>query len=124
MAAVGSAPASGAALKPLFAPYCPAEGQAFDAALQLLLTGEFKGFRPLQGGAGHAYMLRWSGALAPLDAVNCNLSFPERQAVHYTFAVPAHHLLGWLARLQSAGQAQDLPVDFWHWLILGAGTGA
>lgn len=112
------------ALVPLFAPYCAGLDLAqLERALTLLQQGQFSGGRQLQGGEQRPFALQWSGALAPLDAVSCELRFPQLPQVNYSFSVPAHHLLAWLAAAQASGAAPDLPDTFWSWLILGAGDG-
>lgn len=124
MAAVGGAAASGAALRPLFAAYCGLDPLLLDAALQRLLAGRFQGHRPLRGAQGHDYELRWSGELAPLEALQCELIFPQQPSLRYAFALPAHQLLGLLAAPEVAQATPDLPAVFWRWLILGDGSGA
>lgn len=109
------------ALVPLFAPYCAGvELPRLERALSLLQSGGFSGARPLQGGEKRVYALTWSGGLAPLEPVSCYLAFPQQPAVHYNFAVAAHHLLAWLVAAQAQEGGQDLPHAFWRWLILGA----
>ena len=113
-----------AALKPLFAPYCAVDPSRLESALERLMAGRLEGCRPLHGTAGHPYLLSWSGGLAPLDTVRCELTFPQQNGVHYAFALQAYHLLGWLASLDPAANPQDLPDQFWRWLILGDASGA
>lgn len=127
MAAPGDAAPSAAALMPLFAPYCGGFGHGFELAIDRLLSGRFEGLRQLRSGDGHRYELRWSGGLAPLDETRCQLSFPALPQISYSFAVPAHRLLGWLASSGTAGVSEpdmDLPDGFWRWLILGDDSGA
>lgn len=120
----GEAAPSAAALMPLFAPYCGGFTPALERALERLLLGHFEGCRPLRGGEGHPYVLRWSGGLAPLDDTPCELQFPQLAAVHYRFQLPAHRLLLWLAQSDGAALPGDLPEGFWRWLILGDDSGA
>ncbi len=124
MAAAGGDAATLAALKPLFAPYCAVDGNRLEAALALLMAGRLEGCRPLQGSAGHPYQLCWSGVLAPLDIVRCELTFPQQREIHYAFALQAYHLLGWLACIDQRATPADLPEDFWRWLILGDASAA
>jgi len=105
---------------PLFAPYCGGAGPALELALARLQLGQFEGLRALRGGDHHGYVLRWTGALAPLEENHCELRFPARPQIHYSFSVPAYRLLAWLAQ----SEADDLPDGFWRWLILGDDSGA
>lgn len=108
------------ALVPLFAPYCGGvDLGALQQALALLEQGAFSGIRPLQDAEGRAFALRWSGGLAPLEPVSCELRFPQLPQVQYRFQVPAHHLLAWLVQAQATAAPHDLPDGFWSWLILG-----
>ena len=113
-----------AALRPLFAPYCALEASRLEDALTCLLAGRLEGFRPVHGGRGHHFLLQWSGGLAPLDALQCELTFPQQPEVHYVFVVQAQDVLRWLAGLEPAAAGFDLPEDFWRWLILGDASGA
>lgn len=106
---------------PLFAPYCGGLGPELEQALGVLLGGRFEGMRGLSSGGAHTYELRWRGAQAPLEQASCELSFPEQPHIHYSFKVPAHHLVLWLAHSQATS---DLPDGFWRWLILGDDSAA
>lgn len=117
-------PSSGiatSALVPLFAPYCGGllDLGVLEQALDLLQQGSHAGLRALQGGESRVFELRWSGGLAPLELASCELRFPALPQVQYSFQVPAHHLLAWLAQAQASGAPHDLPDGFWRWLILG-----
>jgi hypothetical protein len=104
-----------AALVPLYAPYCGGIEPRLEQALEVLRQGQWAGERQLQGGRSHPFVLRWQGGLAPLEQLQCELSFPQQAEILYSFAVVAHRLLAWLA--DAAGT--DLPESFWRWLILG-----
>ena len=120
--AMSSSSVAATALVPLFAPYCGGvDLVALEAALGLLQQGRFSGERPLRGGEAHCFELSWGGAQAPLELAHCVLRFPQLPEVHYSFAVPAHRLLAWLAATRRGTAALDLPDAFWSWLILGTG---
>ena len=122
--AITSSSVAAKALVPLFAPYCGGVDLVLlEAALGVLQQGRFSGERPLRGGEARRFELSWTGAQAPLELADCVLQFPQLPEVHYSFAVPAHRLLAWLAATRSATAVQDLPDAFWSWLILGAGDG-
>ncbi|MEC8442442.1 MAG: type IV pilus biogenesis protein EbsA [Cyanobacteriota bacterium] len=125
-----SASVSDAALLALFAPYCGglAREGALDGALKLFQQQQFQGTRPVQGAAGHRFVLGWTGQRAPLEMVACELTFPEQPRVHYSFELSAHQLVSWLMERTSDGNeaggeqamaAQDLPDAFWQWLLVG-----
>jgi len=109
---------------PLFAPYGGGlDLVVLDQALALLQQGRFSGERRLQGGDARPFELLWSGGQAPLELASCTLRFPQLPQVHYSFQLPAHRLLAWLASLQGDASGQDLPDGFWSWFILGVGDG-
>lgn len=85
------------------------------AALGILATGQLQGARRLSDGGAHAFALSWSGDLAPLAPLSCQLRFPELPAVEYAFALPCHQLVGWLMEAGDEG----LPESFWPWLLEG-----
>ena len=116
-AAPGKAPADMAPLVPLFAPYCGGMAQQSDLlqALGSLAQGSWQGARQLEGGRTHPYRLEWQGESAPLEMLRCQLLFPAMPEMGYQFSLPAHQLVLWL--VQSAGN--DLPQEFWGWLLLG-----
>ena len=125
-----SASVSDAALLALFAPYCGglAREDALHGALQLLQQQKFQGTRPVQGAAGHRFVLGWTGQRAPLETVACELTFPDQPEVHYSFELSAHQLVSWLMERSTDGNeagregamaAPDLPDAFWQWLLVG-----
>ncbi|MFM7634280.1 MAG: type IV pilus biogenesis protein EbsA [Cyanobacteriota bacterium] len=107
-------------LVPLFAPYCGGVNREREltAALVRLVTGELRGTRALADGGGHDYGLRWSGTPAPLEPLQCRLSFPDLPAIDYSFEIPCHQLVRWL--IEAPGQG--LPESFWPWLLQGHGA--
>jgi hypothetical protein len=109
-----------AALVALFAPYCDGANRAavLAQALQRLAAGSLRGARPLQPTGARPFDLRWSGEASPLEISHCTLSFPEQAEVSYSFELPAHRLVLWLMDWIEAGGG-DLPLSFWHWLLLG-----
>lgn len=114
-----------AALVPLFAPYCQEPDLArLEQGLAALQAGQVSGSRLLQGGAARPYVLAWSGSLAPLEPLNCQLHFVQLPGVQYSFVVPAHRLLAWLQQASAGAGELDLPDAFWRWLILGVDPGS
>ena len=115
-------PLSDAALQALFAPYCGGVARETEllAALQLLNQGEMQGFRPVEGGLGHPYVLRWPAVRSPLEPTSCQLRFPERPELHYDFELVTHRLVSWLMDCrEEAHGSVDLPDGFWQWLLVG-----
>ncbi|NDG73909.1 MAG: transglycosylase [Synechococcaceae bacterium WB8_1B_136] len=110
-----------AALVALFAPYCDGANRAavLEQALERLAVGSWRGARPLQPSGLRPFELRWSGEASPLEPSRCTLTFPEQAEVRYSFALPAYQLVLWLMDGLEAG-GDDLPIGFWHWLLLGA----
>lgn len=110
-------PASIPSLVPLFAPYCGGVGRERELkeALSLLATGQFRGSRPLSDGGSHAFEFSWSGEPAPLEALVCQLRFPDLPSVGYDFRLPCHQLVLWLMEARGTG----LPESFWPWLLQG-----
>ena len=115
--------AATAPLIPLFAPYCAAGFDHVERALAQLQHGSWQGSRAVQGRPGHAFCLQWQGDLAPLDAIHCELTFPQLPEVHYRFVLQAYQLLNLLIQAQQQGDG-DLGESFWRWLILGDGLAA
>jgi len=114
---LGSTAVDMAPLVPLFAPYCGGMAQQRDLlkALGSLAQGSWQGVRQLEGGRSHPYWLEWQGESAPLEMLRCQLLFPAMPELGYRFSLPAHQLVLWL--LQREGD--DLPQEFWRWLLLG-----
>ncbi|MEB3172436.1 MAG: transglycosylase [Cyanobacteriota bacterium] len=113
------------ALVPLFAPYCgEPDLRRLEQGLARLQVGQLSGSRLLQGGDERAFALQWSGGLAPLEPLSCQLRFAQLSDVQYSFALPAHRLLGWLLELPEGNTTADLPDAFWRWLILGVDPAA
>ena len=110
-------PESVAPLVPLFAPYCGGLGRlmSLEAALAILLAGDWNGKRLLQGGRSHALRLSWSGETAPQEILHCELIFPDLPEVKYSFELPCHQLVQWLMDREE----EQLPASFWQWLLLG-----
>ena len=119
-------PLSEAALRALFAPYCGGVAREAEllAALQRLNQQEIQGFRSVEGGLGHPYILSWVAVRSPLETTRCNLRFPERSDLLYDFELVTHQLVSWLmdCREEEHGSV-DLPDAFWQWLLLGADPG-
>ena len=113
----GMIPESVAPLVPLFAPYCGGLGRRMplEAALAILLAGDWAGKRLLQGGRSHMLRLSWSGETAPQEILHCDLIFPELPEVQYSFELPCHQLVQWLMDREG----EQLPASFWQWLLLG-----
>ena len=110
-------PESVAPLVPLFAPYCGGLGRlmSLEAALAILLAGDWNGKRLLQGGRSHSLRLSWSGETAPQEILHCELIFPDLPEVKYSFELPCHQLVQWLMDREE----EQLPASFWQWLLLG-----
>lgn len=112
------------ALQVLFAPYCGglSRSEALRGALSLLQGQRLEGCRPVAGADGHAFVLSWSDDRAPLDAIQCQLSFPKQQDASRQFSLPTHQLVSWLMDCSAHdGLKPDLPDAFWYWLLLDAG---
>ena len=116
-------PLSEAALRALFAPYCGGIAREAEllAALQRLSQQEIQGFRSVEGGLGHLYILSWLAVRSPMETTTCRLRFPERPDLLYDFELVTHQLVSWLmdCREEEHGSV-DLPDGFWQWLFLGA----
>jgi len=110
-------PETVAPLVPLFAPYCGGLGRlmSLEAALAILLAGDWNGKRLLQGGRSHVLRLSWSGETAPQEILHCDLIFPDLPEVKYSFELPCHQLVQWLMDMEE----EQLPASFWQWLLLG-----
>ena len=104
-------------LVPLFAAYCGglARERELTEALALLASGRLQGVRRLRDGREHGFELRWSGEPAPLEPLQCHLSFPALAAIHYDFSVSGQQLVRWL--MDRSGD--ELPERFWPWLLQG-----
>ena len=104
-------------LVPLFAAYCGGLARERDLAeaLQRLASGRLQGVRRLRNGREHGFELRWSGEPAPLETLQCSLSFPALPAVHYAFSVSCQQLVRWLMDCRG----DELPERFWPWLLQG-----
>jgi hypothetical protein len=104
-------------LVPLFAPYCGgvAYQQLLEPAVAQLLQREWSGVRPLSDGRAHRFLLAWQGEPAPLETLACSLRFPDLPELTYAFDLPAYQLVYWLMQRQG----DQLPVNFWHWLLTG-----
>ena len=113
----GTATPDMAPLVPLFAPYCGGMAQQSDLlkALGSVAQGSWQGARQLEGGRSHPYRLEWQGESAPLEMLRCQLLFPAMPEFGYRFSLPAHRLVLWLVQIEG----DDLPQDFWRWLLLG-----
>lgn len=114
-------PSSIPALVPLFALYCGGVGREpqLMAALQTLGASSLQGSRLLNDGGAHHFELRWSGEAAPMQALRCQLRFPDLPAIEYDFSLPCHQLVIWLMDVDGPG----LPESFWPWLLQGRLTG-
>jgi hypothetical protein len=108
----------------LYAPYCSgiSREEILDQALQLMAKGRVAGQRHLRFGEPHTFELRWQSGSSPLERSKCDLSFPQIPEVLYSFNVPTHQLVLWLMDLiqtRGHGVEQDLPENFWRWLLVG-----
>ena len=78
------------AMVALYAPYC--EGcerpELLDLALEKLLTRRLNGSRQLKPDGSHPFELTWQPGESPQEPSQCQLSFPEIQAVTYSFSIP------------------------------------
>ena len=115
---------SDVAQQALFAPYCGGVNREedLDAALQILRSGRLQGRRPVLGMAGHAFVLSWSEASAPLEPIVCQLRFAEHAEADTAFELFTYQLVGWLMDRSGANQAEpDLPDAFWQWFLVERG---
>jgi len=102
------------AMVALYAPYCEGSDRAqlLDLALEKLLTRRLHGSRRLKPDGSHPFELTWQPGESPQEPSQCQLSFPQIQAVTYNFSVPTADLVLWLMQiLDSApsGPAPPLP---------------
>lgn len=104
----------------LFAPYCGGlrEEATLRQTLPLLHQGRFEGQRALGQGKGHDYLITWGDVRSPLAPCPCELTFPDLEGVQYSFVLPAHQFASWLMRIPPNTAPQDLPDEFWRWLLL------
>jgi len=104
-------------LVPLFAPYCGGvdRERELGSAIRTLAEGQLQGIRALKDGGGHSFKLSWSGELAPLATLACQLRFPDHPSVRYDFRLPSHQLVLWLMDAADTGLADS----FWAWLFQG-----
>ncbi len=109
-------------LIPLFAPYCGgvAYQNLLEPAVAQLLNGSWDGRRRIAEGRDHRFTLQWQGEPAPLEPLSCQLKFPAFPQVNYSFSLPAYQLVTWLMQRQG----DELPVEFWRWLLTGEQPGA
>ena len=92
------------------------------AALKILARGELQGRRPVDGGAGHPYALRWKGVAAPMERLDCQLRFPGHPEGDVDFAVTTHQLVAWFMDRSHVQRSEpDLPNGFWQWLLIKRG---
>jgi len=108
----------------LFAPYCGGvtREQDLSLALQTLSSGKLMGRRPVSGLDGYRFELRWSGVLAPMERLDCQLRFPGHPEGDLDFAVTTHQLVIWLMDCSHLQPSEpDLPNGFWQWLLIERG---
>lgn len=108
-------------LVPLFAPYCGGVSyqSLLEPAVAQLLSGSWNGRRRIAEGRDHRFTLQWQGEPAPLEPLSCQLRFPAFPQVDYTFSLPAYQLVSWLMQRQG----DELPLEFWRWLLMGEQPG-
>jgi hypothetical protein len=98
----------------LYAPYCEgdAQPQLLERALEKLLTRRINGSRRLKPDGSHPFELTWQPGESPQEPSECQLSFPQIEAVTYRFSIPTSQLVLWIMEiLDSApsGPAPPLP---------------
>lgn len=102
------------AMVALYAPYCEgdAQPQLLERALEKLLTRRINGSRRLKPDGSHPFELTWQPGESPQEPSECQLSFPQIEAVTYRFSIPTSQLVLWIMEiLDSApsGPAPPLP---------------
>ena len=102
------------AMVALYAPYCEgdAQPQLLERALEKLVTRRINGSRRLKPDGSHPFELTWQPGESPQEPSQCQLSFPQIQAVTYRFSIPTSQLVLWIMEiLDSApsGPAPPLP---------------
>ncbi len=92
------------------------------AALKILGRGELQGRRPVAGGDGHPYTLRWNRVAATMERQDCQPRFPVHPEVDVDFAVTTHQLVAWFMDRSHVQRSEpDLPNGFWQWLLIKRG---
>lgn len=99
------------AMVALYAPYCEGSDRAqlLDLALEKLLTRRLIGSRRLKPDGSHPFELTWQPGESPQEPSQCQLSFPQIQAVTYVFSVPTAELVLWLMQILVYGPATPPP---------------
>ena len=99
------------AMVALYAPYCEGSDRAqlLDLALEKLLTRRLHGSRRLKPDGSHPFELTWQPGESPQEPSQCQLSFPQIQAVTYNFCVPTAELVLWLMQILDYGRATPSP---------------
>ena len=102
------------AMVALYAPYCEGDQQPqlLERALEKLFTRRINGSRRLKPDGSHHFELTWQPGESPQEPSECQLSFPQIEAVTYRFSMPTSQLVLWIMEiLDSAptGPAPQLP---------------
>jgi hypothetical protein len=99
------------AMVALYAPYC--EGcerpELLDLALEKLVTRRLTGSRRLQPDGSHPFELTWQPGESPQEFSQCQLSFPQIEAMTYQFSVPTSQLVLWLMKILESAPAALAP---------------
>ena len=99
------------AMVALYAPYCEGsdKAQLLDLALEKLLTRRLHGSRRLKPDGSHPFELTWQPGESPQEPSQCQLNFPQIQAVTYKFSVPTAELVLWLMQILDSVPASHPP---------------
>lgn len=99
------------AMVALYAPYCEGleQPELLQLALEKLLTRGINGSRRLKPDGNHPFELTWQPGDSPQEPSQCQLSFPQIQAVSYSFSVPTAQLVLWLMDVLQTEPAPPSP---------------
>ncbi len=99
------------AMVALYAPYCEGFDQPqLELGLEKLVTRRINGSRRLKPDGSHPFELTWEPGESPQEPSDCQLGFPQIQAVTYRFSVPTAQLVLWLMEILEAAPAAPPPV--------------
>ena len=99
------------AMVALYAPYCEGDlqPQLLERALEKLLTRRINGSRRLKPDGSHPFELTWQPGESPQEISQCQLSFPQIQAVIYRFSIPTSQLVLWIMEILDSAPSSPAP---------------
>ena len=100
------------AMVALFAPYCEGDEQPqlLERALEKLYVRRINGSRRLKPDGSHPFELTWQPGESPQEPSQCQLSFPQIQAVTYRFSIPTSQLVLWIMEILGSAPSSPAPL--------------